>query len=319
MEAPAPSAYAEPYDFTMRLDHEPLTDETLDEVVAFIRRSNPFAQNAWGWDIGRFMDWRWGINTVFEATQPGWFSKHCTVFREGPAISAVSIAEYGAEHRCIITTGEDSAAVRWALDWLMSARRDLGLRFDFSDTESWLRDLLATAGFAETPNTGIDWEYDLATVADVAPVPAGFTIESLAGDPTPDYPGIAECIQAAFGSDFDHLPGLRSLESNPMFRPELSVVARSPDGRIAAYCRGVVDPDTGVCSIDPVCCHPDFQRRGLSKAIVQSCFQTQRDLGGRFSYIGSAPEPAPGTYLYRSLGPSSVNTLCAWSLNSTET
>ena len=92
------------------------------------------------------------------------------------------------------------------------------------------------------------------------------------------------------------------------------VIARSPEGRIAAYCRGTVDPDSGVCGIDPVVCHPDFQRMGLSKALVHTCFRTQRALGGRFSYIGSAPEPAPGTYLYRSLGPSSRTATRTWSL-----
>lgn len=42
---------------------EPLSDATLAEVVEFVHRSNPFAQKTWGWDSGRFMDWRWGTNT----------------------------------------------------------------------------------------------------------------------------------------------------------------------------------------------------------------------------------------------------------------
>ena len=164
-----------------------------------------------------------------------------------------------------------------------------------------------------TPNTGIEWEYDLSSPGDVSSVPAGFTIETLADDRAPDYAGIAECIERAFGSQHAMEPSLRSLESNPMFRPELSVVARSSDGRIAAYCRGSVDPVSGVGGIDPVCSHPDFQRLGLSKAIVQTCLHTQRALGGRFSYIGSAPEPAPGTFLYQSLGPSRKTSMSAWS------
>ena len=163
----------------------------------------------------------------------------------------------------------------------------------------------------EPAPSGIEWEYDLDRLSAPPPVAEGFTIDSLVDT---DYAGVTECIQQGFGREMDYEPGLRSLESSPFFQPELSVIARSPDGRIAAYCRGTVDPGNGVCGIDPVVCHPDFQRMGLSTAAVHTCFRTQRALGGRFSYIGSAPEPAPGTYLYQSLGPSSRTVACTWSL-----
>lgn len=35
-----------------------LTDDVLDEAVQFIRSANPFAQQTWGWDAGRFVDCR---------------------------------------------------------------------------------------------------------------------------------------------------------------------------------------------------------------------------------------------------------------------
>ena len=99
-----------------------------------------------------------------------------------------------------------------------------------------------------------------------------------------------------------------------MYDPRLSVFVIAPDGRVAAYCRGEVDPDNGICGIDPVCTHPDFQKKGLGRAVVVRCLETQKRLGGRFSFIGSGPEPAPGIHLYRSLGPSTVRPACAWSL-----
>ena len=175
-----------------------------------------------------------------------------------------------------------------------------------------LRPVLAEHGFRAGAVSGCEWEFELSEDRGDSPVPSGFTVQSLADTSAPDYPGIADCIRSAFGSEFDSEPGLRSLEANPLFRPDLSVVARSLDGRVAAYCRGTVDPDSGVAGIDPVCCRPEFQRRGLSRAIVQACFRAQRLNGGRFCYIGSAPEPAPGTYLYRALSPSRRITLTSW-------
>ena len=40
------------------LTEEALTDASLDEAIQFIRSGNPFAQHTWGWDMGRFIDWR---------------------------------------------------------------------------------------------------------------------------------------------------------------------------------------------------------------------------------------------------------------------
>jgi len=289
-------------------------------VIAFVRESNPFAQRTWGWDTGRFMDWRFGGNTVRETETPGWFSQHCAVFRDGTLITAVTISEYGLQSVCIITTDEDPESIAEVLPWLMKhhGERGAGVILDTSDSADWLNIIVSDHGFTRESETGNEWEYDLTSVAETSQIPEGFTIEHLASDRSRDYDGIAECIKRAFNTDHDPRSALVSLEGNPMFKPELSVFARSSEGRVAAYCRGTVDPENGVCGIDPVCCHPDFQRMGLSKAVVQACFRTQRDLGGRFSYIGSAPEPAPGTYLYRSLGPSNRDIFSSWTVNAVD-
>lgn len=299
----------------MHLSEEALTGENLDAVVAFVRRSNPFAQKNWGWDTGRFVDWRWGSNTRSDAEHPGWFANHCRVFRSDGELAAVAVAEYGGDDVCIITEGPNTAVVASVVAVLIKRRSDdgVGLRFEVADTATWLRSVFDRFGFVETPRTGTEWEYELAGVPDTSRIPAGFAVESLTDDRPADYAGIAECIQLAFNSKHDVRASLESLEANPMFRPELSVFARSPEGRIAAYCRGTVDPGNGVSSIDPVCTHPDFGRMGLGRAVVQECFRTQRGLGGLLCYIGSAPEPAPSTYLYRSLEPSSKTISSTWS------
>lgn len=296
--------------------HEPLTDETLDEAIAFVRRANPFSQQTWGWDTGRFIDWRWGGNTVRDAAEPGWFSLHCRVFRDRGGIEALAIAEYGdlSESVCLLTEGEAPDVVRRALDVTVPSRNEQGsgLALDVAVDATWLQGVLGDRGFEEGPVEGHEWEYELASVSTRAEVPDGFTIESLGDDREDDYAGIEAVIQAAFEFDRPHTPVLRSLEQSPFFRPDLSVFARSPEGRIAAYCRGTVDPANGVCGIDPICTHPDFHRLGLGGAIVRTLFGRLREAGGRFAYIGSAPEPAPGTYLYRSLGPVSGTDFTTW-------
>lgn len=299
----------------MLLTQEPLTDEDLDAVVEFVRASNPFAQQTWGWDTGRFVDWRWGSNSRTEAESPGWFEEHGRVFRSGGEIAAVVISEYGGDDVCIITQGPNVAIVDSALTALTNRRSDGGarLRFEVTDRAEWLRPIFGRFGLVETPRTGTEWEYDLAAMLPAAGLPSGFAVESLTGERSDDYAGIADCIKRAFASGRDIRSVLENLEANPFFRPELSVFTRGPGGRIAAYCRGTVDPLNGVCGIDPVCTDPDFRQMGLARAVVEACFRTQRDLGGRFCYIGSAPEPAPSTKLYRSLEPSDISVSSTWS------
>jgi ribosomal protein S18 acetylase RimI-like enzyme len=297
----------------MTLDERPLTDAIVNEVIVFLRTANPFAQITWGWDTGRFMDWRWGSNARRERERPGWFAANGRVFGDASGIRAVVIAESGTGDVCIITRDPEPEIVAEVLHRIEDSPLAAdGLHCEISDAADWLRPVFATAGMTESPNRGHEWEYDPAAAGGAAPVPDGFTVRSLAdGDPA-THRAIADCLAAAFESDGDAVPALVSIEENPMFRPELSVYALSPDGRVASYCRGTVDPGNGVCGIDPVATHPEFQRRGLATAVVRACFRRQAELGGRLSYIGSAADPAPSTILYRSLGPQRKYTFSSW-------
>lgn len=295
------------------LIQESLSDHTLNEVLAFVRQSNPFAQRTWGWDTGRFLDWRWGSDVPHAKAEPGWFGRNCQVFRQGSEIRAVVVAEYGGPEIAVITRGEDPEGVDTVLRLLRENRADTPVLV-VSNEAVWLTSTLERFGFTINGLDGCEWEYDLEFPREAVAIPDGFSVESLAEPRRGDHERIAECIQRAFGSEHDPLPGLRSIESSPGFRSELSVFVRSPDGRVAAYCRGTVDAHNGIGGIDPVCTHPEFQRLGLGKAVVLACFDRQRNLGGRYTYVGSGPEPAPGTHLYRSLEPSHKTIMSAWRL-----
>jgi GNAT superfamily N-acetyltransferase len=296
------------------MNEEGLTDATLAEVIQFVRDSNPFSQQTWGWDTGRFIDWRWGSNIIRAAANPEWFADACRIFRDGQGIRAVAIAEYGSQAECILTPRADAEVGAHILSILLARHRERGIEIglEFAGSAEWLRDVCRDAGLAEKTETGCEWEYELESLDTDVALPPGFAIDSLGDSADADRKEIAECIELAFDAPRDLEGVLRNIETNPMFRPELSVFARSPEGVVAAYCRGTVDPVSGVCGIDPICTHPEYQKLGLGKAVVRTVFARQRMLGGKFAYIGSAPPPAPGTFLYRSLGPSGMSIACEW-------
>ncbi len=295
----------------MNITTQPLTDEHLDDAIGFLRSANPFAEHTWGWETGRFLDWRWGGNILRDRAEPGFFARNGSVIRRNNDIAALVIAERGAEDHCILTATDDAELLSAALAWLLGKRDERPSIFYPSDDATWLHEVLAAHGFEKGDVEEMGWGYDLTQLGDSPPPPDGFVIDHVSGES--DYPEIARCLEGAFGGEGDRIAMLRSIARNPGYRPELNVVARSADRRIASYCRGTVDADSGVGSIDPVATHPDFQGNGLGRAIVLACFAAQARLGGTEIYIGSGPEGSAGSRLYRKLDPVSKISYSEWS------
>jgi hypothetical protein len=164
---------------------------------------------------------------------------HCAVFRDGTIIKAVAVSEYGLQNVCIITRDEDPVSIEEVLPCLTKhhAERGTGVILDISDSAIWLKAVVSDHGFTREAETRNEWEYDLTSIAGTPQIPKGFVIEHLTDDRSDDYDGIAECILRAFDTDHDPRPALVSLEGSPMFKPEPSVYATSPNGRIAAHRR----------------------------------------------------------------------------------
>ena len=288
-----------------------LTDDLLDDAIRFVRSANPFAEHTWGWETGRFLDWRWGGNILRDRAEPGFFARNGTAIESNGNIAALIIAERGAEDHCILTPGENVDLFDAALGWLLETRAGGPTILYPSDDATWLHDVLLSHGFGKGDVVEMGWGYDVSNLGELPPTPESFVVDHVAGES--DYPQIARCLEGAFGGKGDRVATLRSIASNPAYRPELNVVARSADGRIASYCRGTVDDESGVGSIDPVATHPDFQGHGLGRAIVLACFAAQARLGGREIYIGSGPEGSAGSRLYRKLNPVSKISYSEWS------
>ena len=288
----------------------PLVDAVLGEAVAFVRSANPFAKHTWGWDAGRFIDFRWGGNVLREQADPGFFERNCMVVRRAGEIVALVVAETGETDHCILTAREQPDVLDWALRDLLARGDGVPVALLPSDEAVWVHQVISGNGFVRGEPAGLEWGYDLGDVPEPFE-PDGFVVEAIRGPE--DYAGIDRCLQGAFGGSRDRTAVLASLATNPMYERELSVVARASNGDIAAYCKGEVDPVTGVAGIDPVGTRPDYQRRGLGKAVVLRCFAEQRRLGGTTSFIGSEPAGSAGSKLYRSLNPVSMVTHSEWS------
>lgn len=77
---------------------------------------------------------------------------------------------------------------------------------------------------------------------------------------------------------------------------------RAPDGRGASACTIWFDPVNGTGLFEPVATHPDFQGKGLAKAVMAEGMRRMRAAGMQRAVLGFDPNNAPARALYTSLG-----------------
>ena len=94
----------------------------------------------------------------------------------------------------------------------------------------------------------------------------------------------------------------------PMYQPELDLVTTAPDGSIAAFCVCSVDGaanerlDRSEGEIGVVGTRPEFQRRGLGRAMVLAGMSALRQQGLEIATMGVLSSNRAALRTYRSLG-----------------
>jgi mycothiol synthase len=132
-----------------------------------------------------------------------------------------------------------------------------------------------------------------------APVlPSGFELRPLAGES--EAAACAALQRTAFDStNITTDWRLRTLHS-PGYTPDLDLVVALPTGELVAFCLGWQVGARG--QIEPLGVHPDYQRRGLGRALLRYCLQQMRRHGIEVAHIEHNGEPDPAGALYRAEG-----------------
>ena len=90
--------------------------------------------------------------------------------------------------------------------------------------------------------------------------------------------------------------------ASPVYAGECHLLVRAPDGRGAAVCSIWYDEVNRLGLFEPVATHPDFQRRGLGKAVMAEGLRRLRAGGMRRAILGTDPTNEPAKALYKSMG-----------------
>ena len=140
---------------------------------------------------------------------------------------------------------------------------------------------LRTLGFAEGPEPG--YVHHCAPIGaldlTVPALPPGYELRTIATDA--DVAARVATGHAAFPGSTMTVEKYRFCRTTPLYRPALDTILVAPDGTVAAFALGWLDPLTGGLELEPVGVHPDHQRRGLGRAVCRATLRTGASLGYR--------------------------------------
>jgi GNAT superfamily N-acetyltransferase len=101
---------------------------------------------------------------------------------------------------------------------------------------------------------------------------------------------------AAFWAEYQQFMG------SAVYDGERDLFVCAPDGRGASACTIWFDPVNTVGLFEPVSTHPDFQRKGLGKAVMAEGLRRMKAAGMRRAIVGFDPTNVAALALYTSLG-----------------
>jgi len=146
------------------------------------------------------------------------------------------------------------------------------------------------------------FERRLTALPDVQ-LPDGYRVQGVSG--LEDARLRAEVTYAAFHphtSWDDYSSGYVGFFRSSIYKGAHDLFVRAPDGRGAAACTIWLDPHSAVGLFEPVGTHPDFQRRGLGKAVMAEGLRRMQAAGMQSAIVGFHPNNTGARALYSSLG-----------------
>jgi len=162
------------------------------------------------------------------------------------------------------------------------------------------QELVQSRGYKKQPGWGHHYRRDLTAPLPVPPTPSGYNIRSM-GDES-EHASRSWCSWRAFHSDEPNsnydgdYSWYANLQSAPLYRRDLDVVAAAPDGSIAAFCTIYYDDYTRSAVTVLVGVAAEHWRRGLGKAVMTEGLKRLQQLGCTRVFSTAHEEPADALY-----------------------
>lgn len=280
------------------------SEDAFWQVRAFlidVESITPFGLN---WEVRR---WE---GKYFYAEKPGWragWRAQMWLAADGRIAAVVHPEGQGDAHIQIHPDFRhlEPELVEWAEEQLAAEADDgkKALSMSVLTYDVWRQRVLAERGFQETPHGGVVRHMRLGAQPLPQPeVASGYTIRSTNPDDPRDCQGVADILNAAFNRSFHTAAEYQTFARlSPSFHAGLDLVAVAPDGTFAAYVGVPYEPHHQRAIFEPVCTHPDHQRKGIAKALMVYALHELRRMGTVDVMVGTG-DMIPANRLYDSIG-----------------
>jgi len=100
----------------------------------------------------------------------------------------------------------------------------------------------------------------------------------------------------------DHPEWYHHIQTAPLYRRDLDIVAVAADGSIASFATAWFDDVSRTAYIEPVATVPIHQRRGLGKAVILEALHRLKRMGCQVAFVGGYSQAANALY-FSAMGP----------------
>jgi mycothiol synthase len=193
--------------------------------------------------------------------------------------------------------GLEKDAVAWAEEHIRQANhlnRTFLLESNSRSDDPGCMALLEGLGFAAQPVGPIHMERSLADPIPQPHLPPGFIIRPIQGQAEAE--AWVRLHRAALGTEMMTTEYKLAMMRTPYYDPAMDLVAFTSDGTLAAYCVCFISVEENTLTgrkdgyTDPIATHPDFQRRGLCKALMLAGLSLLKERGMQTACLGTSSD-----------------------------
>ena len=159
---------------------------------------------------------------------------------------------------------------------------DTNCREDYTSRISFLQ----RHDFRQTGDTNVAMTRSLSDPIPDPVLPQGFSTRPIKG--VEEAEAVATMHRAAFGTEYMTTENRLIIMNTSGYDPTLDLLAIAPNGDIAAYCSCSVNNETKIGMTDPVATHPNFQRMGLSRALLLTGLRLLKQRGMESAHLGTS-------------------------------
>jgi ribosomal protein S18 acetylase RimI-like enzyme len=291
-------------------------EQDLQEILAFLMDARSLTGD-WRYPhIGEFL---WNYFMIACHLDP---CRHIRLWRDGRG-RLVAYATLGEDpafdiqvHPTYEWDGIEDGALAWAENLLVELRSSDAALWGGALVSGSRQDNPQRIAFLEQHGFHQGGEFSevnlMRSLRDPIPepaIPAGFLVRAVTAD-APEIsrraaaqrevwrPWTVGNVSDADYARFMHLPG---------YHRELDIAAVTPDGSIAAYANGWLDPLNHIGDFGPVGALPAFRRMGLTRAVLFEGLRRMKNHGMQRVCVSTGVSNTPAIRLYESVGFTIVN------------